>query len=389
MSVPRAAVPPGSLDLDAATQATNAWIEVDLGALAANVAALKGAFGPGVELMAVVKANAYGHGVAGVVPTLDTAGVDRLCVATMAEALALRAAGTDLPILVMGHSFPGDAAAAVEHDITLTVDCEGLGEALAAAGRASGYSVPVQVKVDTGLHRFGVEPERAVTLAEALRRMPGLEVEALWTHMANADEADDSFSDEQQAVFERVSERLWWIPFRHAANSATALRRPSMRYNGVRTGLGMYGIVPGNTPDPGVTPALSVKARLARVSDVSPGEGVSYGLEWRATRPSRVGLVPVGYGDGWRRALGNNSDVLVGGRRCPVVGRVCMDHFVIDVTDVPGAGTGDVAVLLGAQGSERITADELATAAGTISYDIVASLTARLPRFHHRSGVLA
>jgi alanine racemase len=369
-----------------ATRALNAWVEVDLDALDHNVAVLREAVGAGVELIAVVKANAYGAGVEGVAPALEAAGVDRFAVVWLAEAVRLRELGIRRPVIVLGHAFPEDAEAAVSGDITLTVDSAELGEALSAAAQRMGRVARVHVHVDSGLHRDGVTPGEGVALAEALRQLPGVEVEGLSTHMANADEEDDSYSAEQQAVFAAAMEKLAWVPYHHSANSATALRRAGLRYEGVRLGLALHGLLPANTQGPGVKPILSLKARLARVSGVAAGEGVSYGLTWRAARPSRVGLVPVGYADGWRRSLGNRGSVLVRGQRCPVVGRVCMDQFVVDVTDVPGAASGDEAVLIGSQAGDRITADEVAALAETIPWDVFASLQARLPRLYHRGG---
>ncbi|MCC6381377.1 MAG: alanine racemase [Dehalococcoidia bacterium] len=376
------------MPLSTATRTLNSWLEVDLDALRANVHALRAAVGPGVELIAVVKANAYGAGVEGVVPALEAAGVERFAVVLVAEALALREIGVRRPILVLGHAHPGEASRAVVHNITLTLDSLELARALSAAATVRLAAARVHVHVDSGLHRDGVTLNEAVSIAEAARQLPGLVVEGLSTHMANADEADDSYSDEQHALFAEAARRLPWVVYRHAANSASALRRPELRYAGVRVGLALHGVVPNNAPDPGVRPVLSLRARLARVSDVPTGEGVSYGLTWRAARPSRVGLVPVGYADGWRRSLGNCGEVLVGGRRCPIVGRVCMDQFVCDVTDVPGAAVGDEVVLLGGQGSEQITADEVARSAGTIPWDVLASLQGRLPRLFVRGGVV-
>ncbi|MEO9256720.1 MAG: alanine racemase [Tepidiformaceae bacterium] len=369
-----------------ATSARNAWLELELDALDTNVRVLRERIGPKVELVAVVKANAYGAGAAGLAPALELAGVDRFAVVWPAEARALREYGVTRPILVLGHSFPADAEMAVGHDITLICHSLELGRAIAAAARDLGKTAKVHVKVDTGLHRFGLRLDEAVALAEALRALPGLEVEGLTTHMANGDEADDSFDDEQHALFAEAARRLPWIPYRHTANSATALRREELRYEGVRVGLALHGVLPANTPETAVRPVLALKARLARVSAVPPGEGVSYGLTWRAERPSRVGLVPVGYADGWRRSLGNTGRVLIHGQSCPMVGRVCMDQFLVDVTDVPDAVEGDEAVLIGSQGTERIGADEVAETTGTISWDVMASLQARLPRIYHRSG---
>lgn len=376
------------LTLGEATRERNAWIEIDLEATAANLQALRQWVGPDIEIIAVVKANAYGHGAAGIAPALEAAGAERFAVVWVAEAIALREAGITRPIIVLSHAFPGDAAAAVARDITLTVHSLELGRALSDAACAAGKTATVHVKADTGLHRFGVPPDEAVALAEALREMPGIDVEGLSTHMANADEADDGFSEVQGARFAAVAERLPWVRYRHTANSATAIRRGEFRYEGVRLGLSLHGILPPNTPGPALTPVLSLKARLARVAEVAPGDGVSYGLTWRAERPSRVGLVPVGYADGWKRSLSNRGEALVGGRRCPLVGRVAMDHFLVDVTGVPGAAEGDEVVLIGAQGRERITADDVARAAETISWDVLASLQTRLPRIFHRCGVV-
>jgi len=378
----------GSLSLAEATAELNGWLELDLEAVAHNVRALRDWIGAGVELIAVVKANAYGHGAAGIAPALEAAGVDRFAVVWPSEAVALRDCGISRPILVLGHAFPGDAAGCVARDITLTVHSLPLLEAVSNAAKDQGKTAKVHIKVDTGLHRFGVTLEKAAALAETAREMPAIEVEGLSTHMANADEPDDSFAAAQHQRFRAAVERLPWIPFRHIANSATALRRAELRYEGVRLGLSLHGVLPPNSPGPELRPVLSLKARLARVSDISPGEGVSYGLAWRAERPSRVALVPVGYADGWRRSLGNTGSVLVRGRRCPITGRVAMDQFVVDVTDIDGCAEGDEAVLIGEQGGERITADDVATLAETISWDILASLQARLPRLYHRGGVV-
>ena len=375
--------------LAAATAARNAWIEVDLDALDHNARALRAALGD-TQIIGVVKANAYGHGAALVAPALEAAGVERFAVATVAEGAALRAAGVTRPVLVLGHAFPADAPAAVANRLALTVTDERLADALAGAALAAGGEpAPVHVKVDSGMHRFGLPPREAAALAARVRERKGLRLEAIWTHMANADEADDGFSAEQGAVFAEALALAGPAPLRHAANTATALRRPQLRYEAARIGLGLYGALPANTPDPGLRPVLTLKARLARVLDLAPGEGVSYGLTWRAARPSRAALVPVGYADGWKRALGNRGHALVGGRRVPIVGRVCMDQFLVDVTDVPAAVAGDEAVLIGARGGESIAAGEVAAAADTISWDVLASLGARLPRLAHRRGIVA
>ena len=374
--------------LAGATRALNAWIELDLDALANNARVLRETAGE-ATVIAVVKANAYGHGASIIGPALEAAGIERFAVVFLPEAVALREAGVTRPVLVLGHSFPEDAEAAVAGDITLTVDTEALAEALSGAAlRARKAPAPVHIKVDSGMHRFGLTPTEVATLAERVRALDGVTLEAIWTHLANADHADDSFTVEQDAVVAEAIRLAGPVPMRHIANTATTIRHPEFRYDAVRTGLGLYGALPGHTPNPGVRPVLSMKARLARVFGVAPGEGVSYGLTWRAQRPSRVALVPIGYADGYHRALSNHGHVLAGGRRCPIVGLICMDHFLIDVTDVPGAAAGDEAVLIGEQGGKTITAAEVAAAIDTISYEVLAGLNRRLPRVGHRNGVL-
>ncbi|MCY3506251.1 MAG: alanine racemase [Chloroflexi bacterium] len=374
--------------LESATRALNAWIELELDALDNNAHVLRETAGD-ATVMAVVKANAYGHGADVVGPALEAAGIERFAVVFLPEAVALREAGVTRPVLVLGHSFAEDAETAVAHDITLTVDGEEQAAAVAdAALRAGKAPVPVHVKVDSGMHRFGLAPDEVAALADRVRTLEGVTLEALWTHLANADHEDDSFTIEQDRVVAEAVRLAGPVPMRHIANTATTIRHPEFRYDAVRTGLGLYGALPDHTPNPGLQRVLSMKARLARVFDVSPGEGVSYGLTWVAERQSRVALVPIGYADGYHRALSNRGHVLAGGRRCPIVGRICMDQFLIDVTGVPGVSEGDEAVLIGEQGGETITAAEVAGHIDTINYEVLAGLNRRLPRLGHRKGIV-
>lgn len=350
--------------------------------------ALKARLGE-TELVAVVKANAYGAGAAVLAPALEQAGAARFAVVWPHEGYMLRQAGVTAPIIVLGHAFPSDATQAVRAGLTLTCHSRELGDAISFAASQSGVTARVHIKVDTGLHRFGLAVDEAVTLATYLRGLPGIDVEGITTHMANGDELDDSFADIQHEVFREAIARLPWIPYRHTANSATALRRPELHYSGVRIGLAIHGILPPNTADAGLEPILALRARVARVVDVAPGEGVSYGLTWRADRPARLALIPVGYADGWRRSLGNAGHVLINGQRCPMAGRVCMDQFLVDVTGVSGdVAEGSIATLLGSDTGPSITASAVADAAGTIAWDIIASLQGRLPRLYHRNGTV-
>ena len=374
--------------LSNATKALNAWIEVDLDALENNARVLRETAGD-ATVIAVVKANAYGHGLDIVGPALEAAGIERFGVIFMPEALDLRATGVTRPVVVLGHSFPEDAEAAVANDITLTVDTNAQAEAVSEAALSAGkVPVPVHIKVDSGMHRFGLMPAEVAALASHVRGLGGVTLEALWTHLAMADHEDDSFTAQQDAVVAEAVRLVGDVPMRHIANTATTIRHPEFRYEGVRTGIGIYGGLPDHTPNPGLQPVLSMKARLARAFDVAPGEGVSYGLTWRAERQSRIALIAVGYADGYNRGLSNRGQVLVRGQRCPVVGRVCMDNFLVDVTDVPGATAGDETVLIGEQGGETISAREVAAAIDTINYEVLAGLNRRLPRLGHRQGIV-
>ena len=378
---------PRGVRLEDVTRSLNHWIEVDLDALAANARCLASTMVP-ARLMGVVKANAYGHGASEVASALMGAGVEMFAVAWLSEAKALREAGITATILAMEHCFPADATQIVALDVAVTCHSRELAVALSMAAVASGRIARIHVKVDTGLHRFGLDLSEAISLAEYARSLPGVLVQGLWTHMANADEADDGFSDIQSGQFDVAVAALPWIPLVHAANSASGLRRAGLRFDAVRAGVSLYGVIPDNTPDPGLTPVLSLKARIARVTELRPGEGVSYGLTWRAPSHAKVALVPVGYADGWRRSLGNVGFVLISGVRCPIAGRVCMDQFIANVTGVQAVEEGDEVVLIGSQGGMRITAAEVAALTDTIPWETLAGLGTRIPRIYHRSGVV-
>ena len=229
----------------------------------------------------------------------------------------------------------------------------------------------VHLKVDTGLNRYGLTPAETLALADWLRDVRSLEVEGLFTHFASADEADKGYTLDQYARFRQVAEGLGWVPIRHVSNTASLLDMPDLSLEMVRPGLGIYGLYPSGDVrrDLGLVPALSLKSRIVRLSALAPGDPVSYGRTWRAARPSLIGLVMCGYADGLPRSLSNRGSVLVRGQRTPIVGRVCMDMCMVDVTDVPDVATGDEVVLIGCQGEEQISADEVADLAGTISYE--------------------
>lgn len=349
-------------------------------------------FAPESEVCAVVKADGYGHGAVTAATAGLAAGVSWLAVATLEEALALWSGGIEpeTPILVLSELAPDDLECAIARTgfgLRLTVgSTEGalaIAEALAAA--PSGSSVRAHLKIDTGMHRVGVDPTTAVSVAEQLVSTPGVELEGIWTHLAVADDPSDGFTDEQLARFDRALADLTDHGYRakivHAANSAGVIAHPAAHRDLVRIGIAMYGV----DPDPALAgrvalrPALELLSRVQAVRTLQPGEGVSYGRRWRADVPTRVATVPVGYADGVRRdSPAAGVEVLIRGRRRSMLGVVTMDQLIVEVDD--DVGVGDEVVLIGSQGIETVTANEIAGRLGTIGYEVLTSIGPRIPR---------
>lgn len=366
-------------------------VDVDLDALASNLAALRKRGGG--EVIAVVKADAYGHGVEAVAETVVEAGAVMLAVFTVEEALVIRRAGIAAPLLVLsGASDRAEAEAAVAADCSLVVwDVERarLYDEVAAAARRK---IRVHFKVDTGLTRLGAPAAEAPARLAAIRELRHLEVEGLFTHLATADEVDVSGDELQLARFAEVLRAVPDPPrlVHAAASGGTAAFGPIPGCTAIRPGVSLYGLHTASHLEGALTlrPALEWRSRIHRVTAVPKGTGVSYGLEYRLPRDGRIATVPVGYGDGFPRSLGRRGRVLVGGRALPLAGRVAMDLVMLDVTDLPTARESDEVVMIGAQDGARQTADDLATAAGTISYEIVTGIRRRVPRRYHRGGRL-
>jgi len=363
------------------------WAEIDLDALAHNVRILKSQ-AKGAALLAVVKANAYGHGAVAMARAAVAAGADRLGVICVDEGEQLRRAGITAPILVMGHTPAEEARRLVDLSLTPSVVSREVALALARVASERGIEVAVHLKVDTGLNRYGLPPSEAADLGRWLRDLGGIQVEGLFTHFASADEGDKSYALEQHRLFLSAAEQLDWVPIRHVSNTATLLDMPDMSLEMVRPGLGIYGCYPSaqvNRSLP-LRPALSLKSRVARLTSLAPGESVSYGRAWRAPRPSLIGLVLCGYADGLPRALSNRGSALVRGQRAPIVGRVCMDMCMVNLSDIPDVAVDDEVVIIGRQGEEEISADEVAELCGTISYEILCGISARVSRLYLRQG---
>ena len=353
-------------------------IEVDISKIADNVRTLCRAMGD-VSLLAVVKANAYGHGQLRVSETALKAGAKWLGVAIAEEGEYLRENGITAPILVLGGVNERGAEASVRHHLTQTVfDVNGVKQ-LSEAGKKLGLRPQVHIKLDTGMGRIGVCSKEALSeVLEAIRQAGNIDITGAFTHFANADAVDDDYTEKQLERFKAFNTMLPSGIIRHAAASAALLRYPQTRFDMVRAGIVMYGYAPVEAKI-SVEPALSWKTEIVYIKTVPAGECISYGCTYQTTKPTVVATLPVGYGDGYHRALSGKAEVLVGGIRCPVLGRVCMDQMMVDVSAVPNVRIGEEAVLLGRQGNETIDAEQLAAWANTIPYEILLAASARVP----------
>ena len=371
------------------------WAEIDLDAIAFNVRAFKRHVGERVEIFAVVKANAYGHGAVPVARAALKAGATRLAVHRAIEGVELRHAGLTAPILVMGYTPPSGAEMIVRHDLTPSLITREFAEAISSEATRVGKVIPLHVKVDTGMSRYGLMPGEVVNFVCSLVTLPGVKLEGLFTHFATADSADQTHLRRQLDTFRQVADAVEstgiHVPLRHAANSAATMRLPEAHLDAVRIGIAMYGMEPSDEwPSVfEIHSALTLKSRVARVCVLPPGSGISYGRTFVTQRETPVALVPVGYGDGYHRILSNKSSVLIHGQRAPMRGRVCMDQFVVDITGIEGVQQDDEVVLVGRQGECEIRAEEVARLAGTINYEVTTSLLPRVVRVYRQGGEVA
>ncbi len=340
----------------------------------------------GRKVLAVVKARAYGHGLVPVSRHLLGRGAHMLGVALVEEGRELREAGIDAPVLVMGPVFPEQADAVAAWRLTPVLSNNTVARALADAARRRFLRIAVHVKVDTGMSRLGVSPEAAPDLVQELMALEGIVVEGLMTHFVDAELRDKAFAAHQMERFETLlrvlADRGIAIPLRHAANSAAILDYQRALFTMVRPGLMLYGYDPveGSASGADLQPVLSLFTRIFLLKKVPAGTPISYGRTFVTGRESLIATIPIGYADGFSRGLSNCGEALVRGVRAPIAGRVCMDMTMLDVTDVPGVREGDEVVLIGSSGGERITAADLAAKTGTIPYEVLCGISARVPR---------
>ncbi len=362
--------------------------EIDLNAFRHNLGQVRRRIGPHRGILAVVKANAYGHGIVSIAKAAASEGVQGLGVAFVEEGVFLRKAGLSLPILVMAGFLPDEARGLIEHHLTPVISHSSQLESLRRLSEGRDRSLRVHIKLDTGMGRLGIsEHELASVLTEA-RSIPGIEIEGLMSHFADEGLAEPRMAMDQIRRFENAQRAVGSmglkIPTLHMANSAAILHLDSAWFDAVRPGIMLYGYSSHSNGSPPVPlrPVMSLKSRIIHLKQVPTGTSLSYGRTFTTRRASRIAVLPIGYADGYSRSWSNRGRVLIGGRRVPVVGRVCMDMTLVDVTDLPSIAIGDEAILIGTQGSEFLGADELARELGTIAYEILCSIHPRVPRVY-------
>ena len=364
------------------------WAEIDLDALANNLCVIRESVGAEVKVMAAVKADAYGHGAVACARRLEAEGVDWFGVALPEEGIELRAAGITRPILCLGGFWEGQQNACLEQNLTPAIYRVEMIEGLDRAARESGVVADVHVKIDTGMGRLGVRSDDVAQFCDALSGFRHIQVDGLMTHLAAADDPGQDFTKAQLERFELAvrtfRERGYAPTYIHAANSAAAFAYPQARGNMVRPGGTLYGfsrdVLPPQIATPPLQAVMSPRSRIVLLKKVGKGEKLGYGCSYGTTRESLIATIPIGYDDGYRRALSSRGRVIVRGEFALVVGRVSMDLTLIDVTDVPGVSPGDRVTLIGRDGDLSITAEEVAEAAGTISYEITCGISTRVPR---------
>lgn len=364
------------------------WAEIDCDKIEHNLRLVRSRVGGDVKIMGVVKADAYGHGAAAVSKSLLHAGADCLAVASLEEAVELRDAGIDADILILGYTQPSWAAEVVEGGFIQTVYHLGLARALSDQARRQGKTARIHIKIDTGMSRIGIEPERSLPLIRELAAMDGLSLDGLYTHLSCADdEGGEEYSriqlDRFDTLIADLKSRGIEPPALHAANSAASLRWDRSHYGMVRPGIILYGLAPSDAMKEQMAvfkPVMSIKSTIVEIKTVPENTKISYSGTFVTRRPTRVATLPAGYADGFSRRLSNRGRVLIDGCEAPIIGNVCMDFMMVDVTDIPAVGIENEAVLVGRQGGLEITMDEIAAILGTINYEVASLIGKRVHR---------
>ncbi len=370
------------------------WAEVHLDNIAHNVREIRRITDKKAQVLAVVKAEGYGHGAVQIAKTALKNGADRLAVAIMEEGLKLRGAGIKEPILILGYTPKSQLKTAIMHNIALTVYTLEGAEAVSKAAQEAGIKAKIHIKLDTGMGRLGFLPtEKSISDIMKIFKLPNIDIEGIFTHFATADSKNKTYTMQQferyMWVCSRLEEENIRLPLRHTANSAAIIDLPETHLDMVRAGLIIYGMYPSDEVEKtkiSLKPAMALKTVISHIKELPPGYSVSYGAAFTTTRDTVIATIPIGYADGYSRLLANKGEVLVRGQRSPLVGRICMDQCMIDVTHVNGVSVGDEVVLFGKQGADAILADDIAKILGTINYEVVCMVGKRVPRIYIKEG---
>ncbi|WP_073026069.1 alanine racemase [Lutispora thermophila] len=372
----------------------HAWAEIDLDNLASNMREIRRITDKNAQVTAVIKADGYGHGAKYIAQTLLENGADRFAVAILDEALELRRYGIKVPILILGYTQPERAKAIVGNDIEQAVYSYELAKALSEEAVKQNKKVKIHIKLDTGMGRIGFRcDDDAIDCIKEIYKLPNVIIEGLFTHFAVADEKDKTYTEDQFKKFMWVANRLEEegikIKLKHCGNSATIIDLPKMHLDMVRAGIILYGLAPSQDVELdklNLKQVMSLKVRISHVKEINTGESVSYGRKFIASRKSKIASLPIGYADGYTRMLSGKAEALVNGIRVPVVGRICMDQCMIDVTGIENVKVGDEVVLFGEQKGSFISIDEIAQKLGTINYEVVCMIGKRIPRVYVKEG---
>lgn len=368
--------------------------QIDLDAIAYNFQQIRDLVSPKSDVLPVVKADAYGHGALEVAQILIANGARRLAVAILDEAVLLRQQGIDIPILILGYTDSTQADELARYDLAQTVFAVPMAEAISKAALRNNRKIKVHIKIDTGMGRVGFYPDsEAVEVVKSINCLPGIEIEGIYTHLSSADDEDKSFTYKQIATFldftGQLDEAGVHIPLRHVANSACIIDVEEGYLELVRPGLILYGLYPSDSVQKQklpLKPAMSLTTHVVHIKTMEPGMPISYGRTYYTERVSRIATIPVGYADGFPRRLSSKGRVIINGHYAPIVGRICMDQFMVDVTDIPDVKVCDRVVLMGRQGDLEVSAEEIAGIVGTINYEVVCRVGKRIPRVYSKKN---
>ena len=370
------------------------YAAIDLDAVCHNISEIKKLVGPDTKIMPVIKADGYGHGAVPVAKALNKIGVDGFAVAIIEEGIALRKQGITKPILILGYTSEYQYASLIQHEIEQTVFSYEMAEAISKFAVTMKKEARIHIKVDTGMNRIGFKPtEESVGQVQRIQKLPNIKIQGLFTHFACADEEDKTSARYQKKLFDqfvsKIEEKGIEIPVKHVSNSAAIMDLRECRMDMVRSGIITYGLYPSEEVDKSaidLKPALSLISHVIHVKEVGPGEGVSYGSTFVTDRKTRIATIPVGYADGYPRALSSRGRVIIRGQYAPIIGRICMDQFMVDVTDIEGVSVMDRVTLVGTEGDKNISVEEAADLAGSFNYEFVCGIGKRVPRVYFQDG---